>query len=108
MMIVSVYAYPINVEQNCLACHQSNQIPDRLIYKRYLMKYSTSNRIEEAILHYLKNPDQHSSIMPPQFFLKFPMKKVLNIQNIDLAQHIRAYMQRFDIKKNMILEKSSQ
>jgi hypothetical protein len=107
-MMVSIYAEPINLEQNCLTCHQSNQIPDRLIYKRYLMKYSTSNRIEEAMLQYLKNPNQHSSIMPPQFFLKFPMKKVLNRQNKDLVQYIRAYIQKYDIKKNMILERSSQ
>jgi len=39
--------------------------------------------------------------MPPQFFLKFPMKEPLNIDNVELHHNITAYINRYDIKKKL-------
>jgi hypothetical protein len=54
---------------------------------------------------YLKEPLHERSIMPPQFFLKFPMKPPMNMDDETLKREIRAYMKQFDIKKRLILEK---
>ena len=94
-----------SLDKNCLACHQKQQIPSTLIYKRYLMKYSTNTQIEEAIFHYLKNPKKEKSIMPPQFFLKFPMKKKVELDDILLKHNIRAYLKKFDLKQYLIVDK---
>ena len=93
-----------DLQQTCLACHQKHQIPSGLIYKRYLLKYSTKARIEEAIFTYLKHPGQHTSIMPAPFFLKFPMKEPTTMTDKTLRENIRAYIDYFDPRKRLILE----
>ena len=94
-----------NLDATCLSCHAQQQIPNRLIYKRYLMQYSTDNRMEEAIFRYLKNPNKETSIMPPQFFLKFPMKERLELDDTRLKINIREYLKKFNIREHIIIEK---
>jgi hypothetical protein len=66
------------------------------------MKYSTKERIEKAMINYLKNPSKKSSIMPSLFFTKFPMKKAINDEN--LTANIKEFINFFDIKKRLTLE----
>jgi len=102
-------AQDVNVEdtqqlqKECLQCHVEQQIPSALIYRRYLMKYSTFERMEKAIFAYIKNPDQKHSIMPPQFFLKFPMKEASTFDDDTLQKMIKSYLHTFDIKKKLVL-----
>lgn len=93
-----------SLENTCLSCHAQQQIPNGLIYRRYLMKYSTDGRMEEAIFSYLKNPSKKTSIMPPQFFLKFPMKEKLDLDDKTLRVNIQKYLQKYDIRKHIIIE----
>ena len=93
-----------SLQQHCLNCHQEQQIPSALIYKRYLMKYSTNDRMEKAMLTYLKNPQKEHSIMPAPFFLKFPMKEKQLFDDAYLRRHIRLYLEKFDMKKRLRLE----
>jgi len=104
LLIVGIMAQDNMLEQDCLSCHKAQQIPSNLIYRRYLMKYSTNTRMQEAMFRYLKDPNKSNSIMPPQFFLKFPMKKPLGLEDELLKQDIRSYLEMFDIKKKLILE----
>ena len=92
------------LEVNCLNCHRQQQIPSNLIYKRYLMKYSTEKRMENAMFTYLKNPSKIFSIMPAPFFLKFPMKAKSELDERTLRSSIQAYLKKYDIKKRLVLE----
>ena len=92
------WADNIALDKDCLNCHKAQQIPSELIYKRYLMQYSTEDSIENAMFNYLEHPNKEDSIMPPQFFLKFPMKKLLNLDKQKVRKNIQAYIQTFDIK----------
>jgi len=92
------------LQEHCLACHTKQQIPSSLIYRRYLMKFSTPERIEKAMLDYLKAPKQSRSIMPPQFFLKFPMKSPMEVDAATLRKGVKAYIETFDIRKKLILD----
>ena len=94
-----------SIDKTCLSCHIQQQIPNGLIYRRYLMQYSTDRRMEEAIFKYLKNPSKETSIMPPQFFLKFPMKEKLQLDDRKLHDSIKKYLKKFDIKEHIIIEK---
>ena len=96
---------PVTLENACLACHQKQQIPSDLIYRRYLMRYSTPERIQKAMVDYLKAPSQSRSIMPPQFFLKFPMKAPLGMDEATLQRLTERYIERFDTKKRLLLKK---
>jgi len=98
---MSVHAQDADVQRDCLSCHQTQQIPNSLIYKRYLMKYSTKTAIENAMIKYLKNPKKSESIMPSAFFLKFPMRKGLIMPETMLHQNIRSFIETFDVKKKL-------
>ena len=104
LSLLYVYAEADSVEKNCLLCHRQQQIPSQLIYKRYLLKYSTEQRMEKAIFSYLKNPDKKDSIMPPAFFLKFPMKIALDLEDKELHESIHAFLKKYDLQKKLMLE----
>jgi len=104
LLSIGVVAQNHTVQKDCLACHQAQQIPSNMMYRRYLMKYSTDARMQEAMFRYLKNPYKASSIMPPQFFLKFPMKVSLSLDDEVLKQDIKEYLEKFDAKKILRLQ----
>ena len=37
-----------SLDTNCLNCHKQNKLPTKLMYKRYLMKYSTQKNIKDG------------------------------------------------------------
>ncbi len=94
----------LQLQQECIGCHVKQQIPSALIYRRYLMKYSTVERMQKKMFSYIKNPDQKHSIMPPQFFLKFPMKELTTLDDAPLKEMINLYLRRLDVKKKLVLE----
>jgi len=96
--------FDVSLQQKCLNCHHHQQIPNTLIYKRYLMKYSTEKSMEEAMFAYLKDPKKEHSIMPAPFFLKFPMKEDLELDEVTLRKNIKSYLDTFDMKKKLVLE----
>jgi hypothetical protein len=104
LTLILFYADADILQKNCLSCHQKQQIPSHLIYKRYLLKYSTDARMQKAIYEYLKNPDKEHSIMPSAFFLKFPIKKPLELNDQILNQSIKAFLKKYNIKNKLVLE----
>jgi len=93
------------LDRDCLSCHKAQKIPSDLVYRRYLMKYSTKPKIKIAMLEYLKNPQRSQTIMPTQFFLRFPMKDKQDLDDKTLEIDIEQYLEKFDIKKKLTLEK---
>jgi len=91
------------LQKECLACHAKQQIPNAMIYRRYLMKYSTFERMQKKIFAYIKSPDQKHSIMPPQFFVKFPMKEASPLDDDTLEKMVMHYLNTFDVKKKLLL-----
>jgi len=91
------------LEKNCLSCHTKQKIPSELIYRRYLLTYSTHTTIKSQLLDYLKAPKKENSIMPKQFFLKFPEKSALDLNETLLETSIEAYLDYFDVKKKLTL-----
>ncbi len=102
-LAMTLYA---DIDEKCLYCHEKQQIPSELIYKRYLMTYSGMKYIKEAMFAYLKNPSKKASIMPKQFFLKFPMKKASKLSDEELRESIEKYIEKFDIRKKLILRRN--
>ena len=96
-----------NLEKACLSCHKVQKIPSDLIYRRYLLRHSSTAKIEEAILSYIQDPKKENSIMPIQFFMKFSIKKAMHDESSSLRQEVKAFIQTFDLKKKLILEKNS-
>jgi hypothetical protein len=93
----------VQLQTACLNCHTQQKIPSELIYRRYLLTYSTHQTIEEKLLTYLKDPKKENSIMPKQFFLKFPQKEPLDLNQTALTEGIQAYLDYFDIRRELKL-----
>ena len=91
------------LQKNCIGCHVEQKIPSSLIYRRYLRRYSTHRAIKKNLFLYLQNPIRENSIMPKQFFLKFPQKEVSDLNKSILKESIDAYLDYFDIRKELIL-----
>ena len=91
------------LERDCLKCHKDQSIPSEVIYRRYLMKYSSKETIREMMLAYLKAPSVESSIMPPQFFSKFPIKEMPQMKEEVLRKRIDEYIDYFDINKRLFI-----
>lgn len=105
---MSLYSQEFSMEKEqfqniCLKCHSQNQIPNELIYRRYLMKYSTNKAMRVAIAKYLRNPKDQNSIMPPPFFLKFSRKEAMTLDNAILMQNIQSFLDTYDVKKKLVL-----
>jgi len=93
------------LDNKCLNCHSSLQVPSELIYKRYLMKYSSKKRVKDAIKSYLISPKESSSIMPKQFFIHFSVKEPTKLNGDNLDMVIDYYINKYDMTKRLFLEK---
>jgi len=91
------------LKRDCLRCHKTQKIPSEATYRRYLRKYSSKATIKEKMLAYLKAPSIKSSIMPPQFFGKFPIKEVSQLKEEALRDRIDDYIDYFDINKKLFI-----
>lgn len=91
------------LERECLRCHKAQKIPSEATYRRYLRKYSSKETIREKMLAYLKAPTIEKSIMPPQFFSKYPIKEVSLLKEETLRKRIDDYVDYFDINKKLFI-----
>jgi hypothetical protein len=92
------------LEYKCISCHKAQQVPSEMIYKKYLMQYSTKDDIAKAMFIYLKSPQISTSIMPKPFFAKFPTKKPSTLTDEELKKLIRLYIDKYDIVKKLRLK----
>ena len=63
------------VLERCTACHERSAPPLSLIYRRYLMLYSSKARIRQEMVDFLSAPSKEKSAMPEG------MKNRFNPQN---------------------------
>ena len=89
------------LQKACLNCHTKQQIPSGMVYRRYLLKYSSKTVIREKIFAYLKAPSTETSIMPAPFFKKFPLKEASKLDDKMLKKLIDAYVQKYDVQKKI-------
>jgi hypothetical protein len=88
---------------SCIECHKEQNIPSELIYRKYLMKYSSNKIIKDKMFKYLQNPKKENSIMPKQFFIKFPMKDGTDLNQTQLLYEIDKYIEKFNIADKLQL-----
>jgi len=90
-------------EDTCIQCHQDQEIPNEVIYKRYLLKYSSDTNIREAMVNYLKNPMAERTIMPAQFITIFGLKEACTLSDEKLNQLVDEFINKYDIKRKIVL-----
>ena len=91
----------LSLQNACLSCHAQQQIPSEMIYRRYLLKYSSTSVIKQKIYAYLKAPSTQASIMPKPFFRKFPLNEPSKLDDKTLLELIDAYIDLYDVRKKI-------
>ena len=90
-----------DLERECLQCHAAQKIPSEAIYRRYLLKYSSKETIRQKMFSYLRSPSVEKSIMPPQFFSKFPLTGRSELDNETLRQRVDDYIDYYDVNPRL-------
>jgi DNA primase len=103
-IIFSIFINASEYQKNCVNCHEESNIPDIVIYKRYLLKYSNDKRMKKAIIDYLKNPSKKTSIMPHQFIEKFGFKKAVKLPINQLESNVEEFLNRHSLKKRLYIK----
>ncbi len=93
-----------NFEDTCIKCHEIQDIPTEILYRRYLLKYSSKAKIKSAMIKYLKNPSLEKTIMPPRYISKFGLKKALKLSDTQLNSHVDELIGRYSIKKRLYID----
>ena len=98
---------PLELERECLQCHDTQKIPSEAIYRRYLLKYSSKETIRQKMFSFLRSPSVEKSIMPSQFFNKFPLADRSELDDATLHQRVDDYIEYFDINPRLYILPSS-
>jgi len=96
---LAIFSQASNFTDKCLKCHEQQNIPFEMIYKRYLIKYSSSIAIKEAMIKMCKNPSLENSELPRGFLRRFGVKDTCSLKEKDLNQAIDELIEYYDIKK---------
>jgi hypothetical protein len=93
------------VYTRCTACHSTQAPPLSLVYRRYLMLYSSKGRIAERMTAFLVHPTKKGSSMPegmksrfnPQNHPAFPPEKA--------KEAVRELIEKEDLLKRIVIPK---
>ena len=90
-------------EEACLKCHIETNVPNVVIYKRYLLKYSSKAKMREAMVTYLKKPIAEKTIMPSRFIDIFGLKERMKLSDESLNKYVDELIDSYDVKKKLTL-----
>lgn len=92
-----------DLKSTCLDCHSEEGIPNEGIYKRYLLKHSSQEKIAAAMLAFLQNPKPDKSAMPPRFIARFGTKQPSHLPKESLKHYIDTFIKAYDIKEKLFI-----
>ncbi len=96
LLIVYIGAYANVFETNCSKCH--TQYEYKLFMSKYTLKYSSKNKIKQAIFDFLKAPTSHQSIMPYEFIKHSGFKNKTILDDKNLHKAIDIYYDKYNLK----------
>jgi hypothetical protein len=86
-----------NFENNCKSCHFAKKQMDMFMF-RYTLKYSSEDKIKNAIFEYLKNPKIENSVMPRGFLNRFGVKEKISLEDDVLLKSNDEYYELYNVK----------
>jgi len=94
------------IPADCLACHATTAPPLSLVYRRYLMLYSSKPRIVERMSRFLVRPGKKISSMPEGMKNRFnpELHPAYDPQTAEKAAE--AVVEKEDVLKKIVVETS--
>lgn len=87
-------------DKNCFNCH-SKDFKFHIIMNKYTLKYSSEQRIKEAIFDYLREPSSEKSILPLEYIQKFGLKEPSPLDDKTLREMIDIYYEKFNLQSKI-------
>ena len=84
-------------EQNCIKCHRKLPVSIDKYFYRYLLKYSSEDRVKESMFRYLKKPSKDMTIMPEAFIKRFGVKKKTKLSDKKLYEALDIYWEKYKV-----------
>ncbi len=75
LILSGLAAKPTSPLARCAVCHTKSGPPLSLIYRRYLMLYSSKERIRKRMIDFLRAPSKAKSAMPEGMKNRFKPQK---------------------------------
>jgi len=100
-----LYAEATRIPQACLSCHEQTAPPLRLVYRRYLMLYSSHARIAEKMRDFLVRPSMEGSSMPEGMKSRFNPQNHPAFDPATAATAVEALIRQEDISRRFVYTK---
>lgn len=84
-------------EYNCVSCHEGMTITLDKFFFRYLLKYSSEEKVKKALADYLKEPKAENSILEPSLISRIGVKKRTPLSDKELAEALNEYWERYKV-----------
>jgi len=101
-LLLTTSLFANNFENDCLKCHKQSGLPMDMIYKRYLMEYSSHEDMKRAMVDFLKNPTKQKSMLPKGLLMGMGVKEKSTLSDKELGARVDEYLKIYDIKKRII------
>lgn len=95
-----VAIYGSDFDKNCFDCH-GKDFKFHIIMNKYTLKYSSQERIKQAMFEYLKEPSYEKSILPLEYIEKFGLKEKTTLDDDSLRKMIDIYYDRYSFKSKL-------
>lgn len=85
-------------QNSCVACHETINLSLEKLYFRYVVRYSSANRIEEAMTNYLLDPKANLSVLTPNALTRWGVKKAYEGNQESLRALLKVYIAQYEVK----------
>ena len=84
-------------EYNCVSCHEGMTITLDKFFFRYLLKYSSEEKVKRAMMDYLKDPKAENSILEPWLISRIGVKKRTTLSDKELQNALNEYWETYKV-----------
>jgi len=68
---------------------------------QYLIKFSSTETVKEAMFYYLRDPKKEQSVMPKHIIKELGVMPKVTISDKVLREMIEVYIRRFDLRSKL-------
>lgn len=91
-------------ERRCLTCHEVSAPPLSLVYRRYLMLYSSKDRIEKRMVSFLTAPSKEKSSMPEGMKNRFNPQNHPVFEKEEARRAVKRVIEKEDLIKRIVVK----
>lgn len=89
----------------CAACHETKAPPLSLIYRRYLILYSSKARIQERMIDFLTAPSKAKSAMPEGMKNRFNPQNHPRFKPQTIQKTVKKLIEKEDLIPKIVVPK---